>query len=115
MCFFVLCKRHWRCDLGNFQHTITRAIAPESAQLLNNSALQMLQDLLHTQKRPSVYAKRDLLYTQKRPIVYAKETYHIRKRDLLYTQKRPIIYAKETYCIRNSALQPCRDAVGASR
>ena len=62
-------------DLGNFQHTITRAIAPESAQLLNNSALQMLQDLLYTQKTPSVYAKRDLLYSQKRPIVYAQETY----------------------------------------
>ena len=110
-------------DSGNFQHTITRAIAPESAQLLNNSALQMLQDLLHTQKRPSVYAKRDLLHTQKRPIIHTKETYCIRKRDLLYTQKRPIVYAKETYCIRKRDLSYaeqcapafCRDAVGASR
>ena len=93
--------------MGNFQHTITRAIAPESAQLLNNSALQMLQDLLYTQKTPSVYAKRDLLHTQKRPIIHTKETYCIRKRDLLYTQKRPIIYAKETYCIRKRDQLKC--------
>ena len=94
-------------DLGNFQHTITRAIAPESAQLLNNSALQMLQ-------APIVYAKDTWCIRKKRPTVYAKETYCIRKRDLSYTQKRPIVYAEETYYIRKRDLlytQQCAPAL----